>query len=74
MDNQHKLIKGYRDLTQDEIDHMNKIKEVGALLETLVEQIGKLPDVDKRWLAMANTDLQVGVMKLVRAVARPTSF
>ncbi len=23
MDNQHKLIKGYRDLTQDEIDLMN---------------------------------------------------
>ena len=28
MDNQHKLIKGYRDLTQSEIDGMNSIKSL----------------------------------------------
>lgn len=27
-----------------------------------------------RWLALARTDLQVGIMKLVRAVAQPGSF
>ena len=26
MDNQHKLIKGYRDLSEQEIDLMNRIK------------------------------------------------
>ena len=35
MDNQHKQIKGYRDLSQEEIDLMNKIK-------TLAEQVGEL--------------------------------
>ena len=27
-----------------------------------------------RWLSMARTDLQTGLMKMVRAVAQPTSF
>jgi hypothetical protein len=35
MDNQHKQIKGYRDLSQEEIDLMNKIK-------ALAEQVGEL--------------------------------
>lgn len=29
MDNQHKIISGYRDLSQTEIDLMNKIKAFG---------------------------------------------
>lgn len=41
MENQHKQIKGYRDLSQEEIDLMNKIKalaeEVGELYEEIVE-------------------------------------
>lgn len=32
MDNQHKKIKGYRDLSQEEIDLMNRIKEKGQEL------------------------------------------
>jgi hypothetical protein len=28
----------------------------------------------RRWLAMARTDLQTGVMRLVRAVAQPLGF
>ncbi|VVD97993.1 hypothetical protein PCO31110_01989 [Pandoraea communis] len=44
MENQHKRIAGYRDLTEDEISLMNEVKtkavEVGALVETLR---GRLP-------------------------------
>lgn len=29
MDNQHKKIKGYRDLSQAEIDLMNEVKAIG---------------------------------------------
>jgi hypothetical protein len=28
----------------------------------------------ERWISMASTDLQVGLMKLTRAVAQPTTF
>lgn len=43
MDNQHKLIKGYRDLSKQEIDLMNEIKskaeEVGILVKKVHEVI-----------------------------------
>lgn len=80
MKDQHKLIKGYRDLTQDEIDCMNKVKALG-------EQLGELYDylnvthsqtgghqIDARWLSEGRTDLQKGIMCWVRAVAQPTTF
>lgn len=76
MDNQHKKIDGYRDLSQDEISRMNHIKgigkEVGEYIKTLEENA--VLNVDKRWLAIAKTDLQKGFMSLVRAIARPTTF
>lgn len=39
MDNQHKLIKGYRDLSAKEIELMNKVKEKGAELDKLINEI-----------------------------------
>jgi hypothetical protein len=72
---QHTLIKGYRDLSQDEIDAMNAIKEKGEEVGTLVEALFSSPsDLDRRWVAIGQTHLQQGFMALVRAVARPESF
>ena len=74
MKDQHTLIKGYRDLTQSEIDLMNALKakaeEIGALLETIAIVEG----VDQRWLAIGKTDLQKGFMAAIRAIAKPTTF
>lgn len=39
MDNQHKLIAGYRDLTEDEIALMNEVKAKAAEVGTLVEKL-----------------------------------
>lgn len=39
MDNQHRKIKGYRELTQAEIDLMNEIKTKGAELGDLVAKL-----------------------------------
>lgn len=95
MDNQHKIIKGYRDLSQEEIDLMNEIKAHGEATQALHQRVAEhlsrqsvaaresTSDFERsriqhaepgRWLAMARTDLQVGIMKLVRAVAQPTTF
>ena len=81
MDNQHKKIKGYRDLSQDEINLMNKIK---GLAETTGELVQYMEDCsnyknmesapDLRWVRIAQTDLQKGFMSLVRSVAKPESF
>ena len=81
MDNQHKLIKGYRDLSQDEINLMNEAKAQGEQLGALIERLeaadfaqtsDQVPD--KRALALAKTSLQQGMMWLVRSIAKPASF
>ena len=101
MENQHRKIKGYRELSQVEIDLMNRIKAKGAellkLQAELVEALDKqrfetqtaaLGDTDYegranaehrrfnnaetlRWAAIGKTDIQTGIMALVRAVAQP---
>lgn len=93
MENQHQKIKGYRDLSQGEIDLMNKIKAHAEATEALVTSVqehlaeqsvkaeGDHAEQDRlerasphRWLAVAVNELQSGSMKLVRAVAQPTTF
>lgn len=102
MENQHRKIKGYRELTQEEIDLMNRIKAAGErLLNLQAELVAKLckDSIEKetscnelddsteteaskeynrfcaaepfRWAAIGKTDIQTGVMALVRAVAQP---
>ena len=39
MENQHRFIKGYRDLTTQEICLMNDIKELGWKFEVLINQL-----------------------------------
>lgn len=119
MDNQHRIIKGYRDLSAEEIALINKVKAHGEATQALIDEVDKhlhtqfgathpewrqqnveadtsyeaqraeTPEVQAakavenerltqaepfRWLAMARSDLQVGIMKLNRAVAQPGSF
>lgn len=80
MDNQHKLIKGYHDLSQAEIDAMNEGKELAEKvgewikrLESAAAQEGGY-DPDKRWLAIGRTKLQLGFMAAIRSIAKPTTF
>jgi hypothetical protein len=42
MDNQHKKIKGYRYLSQQEIDLMNRIKAHGEETDALILEVNKL--------------------------------
>lgn len=74
MKDQHKLIKGYRDLSQAEIDAMNAVKAEGVRLGILIEELRANPDLDQRWIDIAETHLQQGCMAAVRAIAQPTSF
>lgn len=74
MENQHRKISGYRELSQTEIDLMNKIKAKGAELGELVSEMQSNPDLLQRWVEIGATDLQTGLMALTRAVAQPTTF
>ena len=74
MDNQHRKISGYRELSQEEIDLMNEIKQKGKELGELVAKLRAAPELDQRWVSIGATDLQTGFMALIRGVARPTLF
>ena len=78
MDNQHKKISGYRDLTQGEIDAMNELKNVeaklGVTLSRIDDLLTELGDAEaKRWVSLARTHLETGMMFAIKAVARPTN-
>lgn len=114
MENQHRKIAGYRELSQEEIDLMNKIKAKGAELLDLQQELANRLSTDaevklaaarssvqgqeyngraydehsgatdeclefrrfcdaepQRWASIGKTDIQTGVMALVRAIAQP---
>ncbi len=115
MENQHRLIKGYRELIKEEVDLMNRIKEKGQELLALQAELAGRISTDRevklaaarksvegagdqwfkvnewngateeciefrrfhdaepdRWAAIGKTDLQTGIMALVRAIAQPS--
>lgn len=74
MENQHRQIKGYRELTQEEINLMNEVKQKGLEFGDLFEKLEKIENIDKRWLSIGKTDLQKGLMATTRAIARPNFF
>lgn len=74
MENQHRKISGYRELSQHEIDLMNKIKAKGVELGELVAELRAADGLDQRWISIGATDLQTGLMAITRGVAQPTTF
>jgi len=74
VDNQHRKIKGYRELSQAEIDAMNEIKQKGVELGELVDKLRAQSDLDQRWVSIGATNLQTGLMALTRSVAQPDFF
>ncbi len=74
MENQHRQIKGYRELSQEEIDLMNKIKKLGPKIDFLFNILLSLYSTDKRWLSIGRDHLQQGLMALTRSVAKSESF
>lgn len=88
MENQHRKIAGYRELSQAEIDLMNEGKalaeQCGVWIEKLrlhpsasapmadAHKIG--PALDQRWISIGATDLQRGFMAVIRGIAQPSTF
>lgn len=74
MENQHRKIKGYRELNEDEINFMNIIKTHGVDLGDLVADLENMSEADQRWVAIGKTHLQQGLMALTRSIAKPDFF
>ncbi|UUE37956.1 hypothetical protein L0Y26_08605 [Pectobacterium aroidearum] len=65
-------VKGYRSLTDKEIANMNRLKEISRQFLAQLEFLDD-GENDRRWLAIARTDMQTACMAACRAVARPDS-
>lgn len=74
MKDQHKKIKGYRDLSQEEIDLMNECKELACECGALVEKLQAVESNDQRCVALGKTKLQEGFMWAIRGIAQPETF
>ncbi|MFS1524473.1 hypothetical protein ACL7TT_10220 [Microbulbifer sp. 2304DJ12-6] len=74
MENQHRKIKGYRELSEEELALMNEAKGLAEKCGALIEKLGAHPDTDKRCVSLSKTQLQQGFMWAVRGVARPETF
>jgi hypothetical protein len=80
VDNQHRQISGYRDLSQDDIDLMNEVKDAETKIGELWRRVGMmalgdrgpaLVACDPRWHSIARTHFEEGFSALVRSIARP---
>lgn len=74
MKDQHTKIKGYRDLSQQEIDSMNSIKDAGNALGALIEDLQKQEGLDQRFIALGKADIQKGLAMVIRGIAQPSTF
>lgn len=71
MDNQHKKISGYRDLSQVEIDQMNVVKKLEAKFNRMIDDMRGNSSLDQRQVALAATAGAFAFMRAVRAIAQP---
>lgn len=88
MENQHRHITGYRELSQEEIANINAIKQaaeiIGDMCLKLRGEIIHMPEMNTdqcaakrealRWFNEGEMQAQQAFMSLTRAVARPTTF
>jgi len=65
---------GYREPARTEIALINRIKAKAEEVRALLVEVQAHNDIDARWLAIGQTDLQTGFMAVIRAIARPATF
>ena len=74
MENQHRHIKGYRELSPEEVALMNEVKAKGEELGDIIAKLRALTSNDVVWIDVGELQLKQGIMSLVRSVAQPTTF
>lgn len=73
MENQHRKIKGYREMDEGIIRRMNDLKKLECDLMDMLDW-NQHHGADPRYSNIARTQLQMGFMAAGRAVARPGGY
>lgn len=72
VDNQHKKISGYRDLSEAEIADMNAIKRLEAVFNGLIDRLRERGDtINQNQVTLAAQHGEDAFMHAVRAIAQP---
>jgi hypothetical protein len=74
MDSEKWRALGYKDLSEAELETLARIKTQAEQFKELVASLEAVAATDKRWLAIARTHFQEGLMGLRRAVLKPDFF
>jgi len=72
MENQHRKITGYRDLTKEEIQSINEMKQAEEDFRKVIDGFIDEGGYDCRCLSLAKTNIEQGFMWLIKGIARPT--
>jgi len=77
MDNQHKLIPGYRDLSEGEIERIKVLKAMATHIGTTLKELGAAAKSDEdraaeRYVSLARSHAEIAFMYAIKSVARPT--
>lgn len=64
-------VAGYSDQPQSNVDLVNANKQLEEQVLRQLDAMADLPSIDKRWLAIARTNIEQGFMAANRAVFKP---
>jgi hypothetical protein len=64
-------VSGYRAQDADSIELVNVNKQLEEVILLRLDLLATLPEVDKRWLALARTQIEQGFMAVNRAIFKP---
>lgn len=64
-------VSGYRAQTTRNVDLVNNNKKLEEVILRALDELGNIPEVDKRWLHIGRTHVEQGFMAVNRAVFKP---
>lgn len=67
-------ITGYRKMSEADVEMINRIKDASNALGAVMKELENHPNVDMRWLQLANDNIQTGTMQACRSVAKPNTY
>lgn len=64
-------VHGYKAQNHTAVGMVNINKEAEESLLRMMDEYAQMPDIDKRWLAIARTNIEQGFMALNRSIFKP---
>ena len=66
-------IKGYKELTAEQIDAINHMKDFEAEALSGLKTLSEMEGIDRRWLSIARTNIEQGYMAAIRSITKPNT-